>query len=60
MIRLSQGWVLYLLIFLIVPFLLSVRSYVWGLYGYSFLNRTNIDVLKGISMTLIIFYSICN
>ena len=60
MIRLSQGWVLYLLIFLIVPFLLSVRSYVWGLYGYSFLNRTNIDVLKGISMTWIVFYSICN
>ena len=60
MIRLSQEWVLYLLIFGIFPFLLSVRSYVWGFGGYSFLNRVNIDVLKGISMTWIIFYSICN
>jgi len=59
MIHLSQEWGLYLLIFGIFPFLLSVRSYVWGLGGYSFLNRSNIDVLNGISMTWIIFYSVC-
>lgn len=59
MIRLSQGWMLYLLIFGIVPLLLSVRSYVWGRDGYAFLNRTNIEVVKGLSMLLIIFQSLC-
>ena len=60
MIRLSQSWVLYLLIFGIVPLLLSVRSYVWGREGYAFLNRTNIEVVKGFSMLLIIFQSLCD
>ena len=60
MIRLSQSWVLYLLIFGIAPLLLSVRSYIWGREGYAFLNRTNIEVVKGFSMLLIIFQSLCD
>ena len=60
MIRLSQSWVLYLLIFGIAPLLLSVRSYIWGREGYAFLNRKNIEVVKGFSMLLIIFQSLCD
>lgn len=59
MIRLSQIWVLYLLIFGMIPLILSIRSYVWGKGGYAFLNRTNIEVVKGLSMLLIIFQSLC-
>ncbi len=59
MIRLSQGWVLYLLIFGMIPLLLSIRSYVWGKGGYAFLNRTNMEVVKGLSILLVIFQSLC-
>ena len=58
MLYLSQGWIVYVFIFLVMPFLLSIRSYVWGRGGYAFLNRNNIGTLKGIAILLIVMQSV--
>ena len=58
MLYLSQGWIVYVFIFLVMPFLLSIRSYIWGRGGYAFLNRNNIGTLKGIAILLIVMQSV--
>ncbi|MDE5978028.1 MAG: hypothetical protein K2G70_06145, partial [Turicibacter sp.] len=52
---LSQSLVFYILIIGVIPILLALRSYWWGRQGYAFLNRSNIEVLKGLSIVLIVF-----
>lgn len=60
MIGMSQQLGFYLLIFGFFPLLLAARSYIWGRGGYAFLNRTNIEVIKGFSMLWIIVQSLCD
>lgn len=59
MFQLSQGWVIYLFVFLIVPLLLSIRSYIWGPGGYAFLNKKNMQVMKGVSILSLVMQSTC-
>ena len=58
MIGMSQHLGFYLLIFGVFPLLLASRSYIWGRGGYAFLNHTNIEVIKGLSMLTIIVQSL--
>lgn len=58
MIGMSQNWGFYLLIFGVLPLLFASRSYIWGRGGYAFLNRTNVEVMKGLSMIWIIIQSL--
>lgn len=58
MIGMSQHLGFYLLIFGVFPLLLASRSYIWGRGGYAFLNHTNIEVIKGLSMLWIIVQSL--